>query len=590
MRHLSYLFLTFLYSASIFAQTKSQEELEGARTHQYLMQNNLVPLTIDSTTFVKAISNNSAFKGSSIMAASATSAFDDGDFSQWGFNLGFTLGGQPNPYNYHNCFFQNYDPTDISKPADLRDKFHVFNSNDPTISDGFYNTHILPSASNVSLPTYFLRLGNYSLYQSITSSESFHTSTSKWTGSGGCSNTSLGYGGFAEKATFTITVDNANKFFEYYYSVASSPPTGSGHDGFYAPFFSISMFNSSGTEIICAKNFQIFTPGFNVPGYTMINNNTIAYRPWTRNYVDLSSYVGTDVVVKLEVKHCAPNGHFGVLYFAAKSVEKPLVKVNAVDCDNFNFAISGYNKNYSTESTIWNFGDGTGNQTQSGDSITHNYVTAGNYIVTTTSNYTTTYLSTTNSSPGSYSVQIAQPCSISFTTEINTTEIAHCDSISCIDCIGSFAPVPGNKYVISAWVKEQNPSPSKTNYTYPSLKIKYPSINDSSDAFFASGAIIDGWQRIEGEFIIPALSTDISIRLKCSTGNCFFDDIRIFPTDGSMKSYVYDPVNMRLVAELDERNYATFYEYDEEGKLIRLKKETERGIMTIRENRNNSKK
>ena len=57
-----------------------------------------------------------------------------------------------------------------------------------------------------------------------------------------------------------------------------------------------------------------------------------------------------------------------------------------------------------------------------------------------------------------------------------------------------------------------------------------------------------------------------------------------------MKSYVYDPINMRLVAELDERNYATMYEYDEEGKLVRVKKETERGIMTIKENRNNTSK
>lgn len=57
-----------------------------------------------------------------------------------------------------------------------------------------------------------------------------------------------------------------------------------------------------------------------------------------------------------------------------------------------------------------------------------------------------------------------------------------------------------------------------------------------------------------------------------------------------MKSYVYDPLTLRLTAELDEQNYATFYEYDEEGALIRVKKETERGIMTIKESRNNSSK
>jgi hypothetical protein len=97
---------------------------------------------------------------------------------------------------------------------------------------------------------------------------------------------------------------------------------------------------------------------------------------------------------------------------------------------------------------------------------------------------------------------------------------------------------------------------------------------------------------MEGEIEIPVGTTDITITLTNlqSGGISFFDDIRFFPFDGSMMSYVYDPETLRLVAELDERNYAKFYEYDEEGKLIRVKKETERGVMTIQENRNNIKK
>jgi len=160
----------------------------------------------------------------------------------------------------------------------------------------------------------------------------------------------------------------------------------------------------------------------------------------------------------------------------------------------------------------------------------------------------------------------------------------------CSDCISSFAPIPGKKYLVSAWVKEQSPAQSKTSYTYPSVNILFPSIGGTLGPFAPAGNIIDGWQRIEGEFTIPANATDITVKLNCSTGNCFYDDVRVIPFDGSMKSYVYDPVNMRLVAELDERNYATLYEYDEEGKLIRVKKETEKGKMTIQENRNNTKK
>jgi len=69
-----------------------------------------------------------------------------------------------------------------------------------------------------------------------------------------------------------------------------------------------------------------------------------------------------------------------------------------------------------------------------------------------------------------------------------------------------------------------------------------------------------------------------------------FDDIRIHPVDAQMKSYVYDDRNMRLMAELDENGFATFYEYDDEGLLIRVKKETERGVMTLKESRSSYQK
>jgi hypothetical protein len=56
-----------------------------------------------------------------------------------------------------------------------------------------------------------------------------------------------------------------------------------------------------------------------------------------------------------------------------------------------------------------------------------------------------------------------------------------------------------------------------------------------------------------------------------------------------MKTYAYDNRSMRLWAEMDENNFATFYEYDDEGILIRVKKETEKGIMTVKENRSTYK-
>jgi hypothetical protein len=70
----------------------------------------------------------------------------------------------------------------------------------------------------------------------------------------------------------------------------------------------------------------------------------------------------------------------------------------------------------------------------------------------------------------------------------------------------------------------------------------------------------------------------------------FFDDIRVHPFNGNMKSFVYDQKTQKLMAELDENNYATFYEYDMEGGLIRVKKETENGFFTIQESRSSNPK
>jgi hypothetical protein len=52
-----------------------------------------------------------------------------------------------------------------------------------------------------------------------------------------------------------------------------------------------------------------------------------------------------------------------------------------------------------------------------------------------------------------------------------------------------------------------------------------------------------------------------------------------------MKGHVYNPILMKVMAELDENNYTSFYEYDAEGNLVRIKQETVRGIMTIKEYR-----
>lgn len=158
----------------------------------------------------------------------------------------------------------------------------------------------------------------------------------------------------------------------------------------------------------------------------------------------------------------------------------------------------------------------------------------------------------------------------------------------------SFNPQPGEKYLVSAWVKEVHDT-QQVKYEHSNITIRFLAGNGSvGNALFIlepSGSIIEGWQRIIGIVTVPEEATTYSIVLnETDDYDTYFDDIRFFPFNGNLKSFVYDRDNKRLLAELDENNYATFYEYDKEGGLVRVKKETEKGIYTIQETRSSTKK
>lgn len=164
-------------------------------------------------------------------------------------------------------------------------------------------------------------------------------------------------------------------------------------------------------------------------------------------------------------------------------------------------------------------------------------------------------------------------------------------------CITDFAPASNDpnpqKYVLSAWVRE--PVLNKdADYTQPVIDVNYSGGNSLINYHLTKkSGIINGWQKLDYEFTIPANAGNetISFVLR-SNGNqaAYFDDIRIQPFNSTMNTYVYDPKSLRLWAELDERNFATIYEYDNEGVLVRVKKETEKGIITIKETRNSLRK
>ncbi len=185
----------------------------------------------------------------------------------------------------------------------------------------------------------------------------------------------------------------------------------------------------------------------------------------------------------------------------------------------------------------------------------------------------------------------SEECENSASIDFNLVE---CSPDSCTDCPSLFAPQAGEKYIVCGWVHVENQRANIDSFENVYIQLTFDLMGgNGSDTIncYPEGNIIDGWQRISKCITIPSYAENMGISLKNDNNEAaYFDDIRFHPFNASMKSYVYDPKTLRLVAELDDENYATFYEYDEEGVLVRVKRETERGIMTLREARQSNPK
>ncbi len=164
-----------------------------------------------------------------------------------------------------------------------------------------------------------------------------------------------------------------------------------------------------------------------------------------------------------------------------------------------------------------------------------------------------------------------------------------------------FKPLAYGTYVISLWTSK-NAQPVTYAGTSEDMGIIVIGYNAAgtpvyaSDLIRPSGNVIDKWQQITGVFSTPGNIVKIAIQFKVAPdGNpgaavpAYFDDIRIIPFNATASTSVYDPYTFRLVSTLDDDHFATYYNYNEEGKLFMMKKETEAGVKTISETRTHIK-
>jgi hypothetical protein len=149
--------------------------------------------------------------------------------------------------------------------------------------------------------------------------------------------------------------------------------------------------------------------------------------------------------------------------------------------------------------------------------------------------------------------------------------------------LGEFVALNGQKkYLLSCWIF----APEGND-----VELKLCSENCAQTVSVSLENIkpIDGWYRVElvSDFPDASLEALELISVNNSGGVIYLDDIRLAPFESKLVSYVYDPIRYRLVALLDDNNYATFYTYDMQGSLIQTKQETERGVVTTSTNQSN---
>ncbi|TRX56140.1 hypothetical protein FNH22_17330 [Fulvivirga sp. M361] len=97
------------------------------------------------------------------------------------------------------------------------------------------------------------------------------------------------------------------------------------------------------------------------------------------------------------------------------------------------------------------------------------------------------------------------------------------------------------------------------------------------------GTLVVGDFRENSDVLIPALENR-------GTDPVWIDDLRYQPADAEMTTYLYDPRNFRLLTVFDDQHFGLYYQYNAEGKLVRKRIETERGIKTIQETQINQPK
>lgn len=178
-------------------------------------------------------------------------------------------------------------------------------------------------------------------------------------------------------------------------------------------------------------------------------------------------------------------------------------------------------------------------------------------------------LDNTQAHTGMYSLHTTSPTTVKTTPQQNVNPVSYADTFDF-----NLDSATSQKFTYEVWVKGSG------SITAPKVNS-----NGQNTTLEAVSTNIDGWTQYRATIDVSP-SSQVTFTFPTDQ---YYDDIRVYPSVSNVKTYVYHPFKSYLMAVLDENNYATFYEYNNRNQLIRLKKETEKGVITMTENVKNIK-
>ena len=116
-------------------------------------------------------------------------------------------------------------------------------------------------------------------------------------------------GSQAEKLIKRLMVSETTALLIYRFSVLLEDPDHSEEE---QPKFQITVKDKAGNVLPCG--LVEYTAAGNLPGFQNCDDNT-KVRDWNSAAIDLTPYIGEEIVLEFETRDCAKSGHFGYAYF-----------------------------------------------------------------------------------------------------------------------------------------------------------------------------------------------------------------------------------------------------------------------------------